>query len=180
MKLGYEFKFKIKSYTFKIKKIEKSDISKKYINSVNNSKFLRYNTRSLINTKLQAEYIKNINNSRDDIIIGIFNKKKLIGTCGAQKKSKKKYYLGIFIFDKNFRGVKLSKILISFMSYHLKKSFKISYLYASVNKKNYISHNLFKSLNFKINIKEKKRYKSDVVYFIQTKNLKHFLINEKV
>ena len=29
MKLGYEFKFKIKSYTFKIKKIEKSDISKK-------------------------------------------------------------------------------------------------------------------------------------------------------
>ena len=179
MKLEYEFKFKKKNKSFVIKKIEQSEISKKYIYSINNSKFLRYNIKSLINKKLQIKYIKNIDNSEGDIIIGIFYKKKLVGTCGAQKKSKKKYYLGIFIFDDQFKGFKLSKILISFMSYHLRKYHNVTYLYASVNKKNFISHNLFKSLRFKENYRERRRYKSDVVYFIQTKNMNYFLINEK-
>ena len=99
----------------KILKIRKKDISQKYVDSINKSKFLRYNIKELINKKLQIEYVKKINKSKDDIIIGIFNKNKLIGTCGAQRKSKKKYYLGIFIFDKKFKGKKLSKILIIFL-----------------------------------------------------------------
>ena len=65
------------------------------------------------------------------------------------------------------------------MSYHLRKYHNVTYLYASVNKKNFISHNLFKSLRFKENYRERRRYKSDVVYFIQTKNMNYFLINEK-
>ena len=44
-------------------------------------------------------------------------------------------------------------------------------MYASVNRKNKVSHNLFKSLKFKENLKEKKRYKSDVVYFIKIEKL---------
>ena len=145
MKLEYEFKFKKKKIVCN-KKIEQSEISKKYIYSINNSKFLRYNIKSLINKKLQIKYIKNIDNSEGDIIIGIFYKKKLVGTCGAQKKSKKKYYLGIFIFDDQFKGFKLSKILISFMSYHLRKYHNVTYLYASVNKKKILFHTIYLNL----------------------------------
>ena len=67
---------KKKNKSFVIKKIEQSEISKKYIYSINNSKFLRYNIKSLINKKLQIKYIKNIDNSEGDTIIGIFYKKK--------------------------------------------------------------------------------------------------------
>jgi RimJ/RimL family protein N-acetyltransferase len=174
MRLQYKFKFIKNNHKFLISKIEKNDISQKYIKSINQSKFLRYNIKSLINKKLQIEYIDKINNSEDNIIIGIFNKGKLIGTCGAQKKTKKKYYLGIFIFDENFKGLQLSKIMISFMSNYLKQNNKVTFVYASVNKKNLISHNLFKSLKFIENFNEKKRYKSDVVYFIQSKHLNFF------
>lgn len=174
MRLQYKFKFIKNKHKFLISKIEKNDISQKYIKSINQSKFLRYNIKSLINKKLQIEYIDKINNSEDNIIIGIFNKGKLIGTCGAQKKTKKKYYLGIFIFDENFKGLQLSKIMISFMSNYLKQNNKVTFVYASVNKKNLISHNLFKSLKFIENFNEKKRYKSDVVYFIQSKHLNFF------
>ena len=174
MRLQYKFKFIKNKHKFLISKIEKNDVSQKYIKSINQSKFLRYNIKSLINKKLQIEYIDKINNSEDNIIIGIFNKGKLIGTCGAQKKTKKKYYLGIFIFDENFKGLQLSKIMISFMSNYLKQNNKVTFVYASVNKKNLISHNLFKSLKFIENFNEKKRYKSDVVYFIQSKHLNFF------
>ena len=174
MRLQYKFKFIKNKHKFLISKIEKNDISQKYIKSINQSKFLRYNIKSLINKKIQIEYIDKINNSEDNIIIGIFNKGKLIGTCGAQKKTKKKYYLGIFIFDENFKGLQLSKIMISFMSNYLKQNNKVTFVYASVNKKNLISHNLFKSLKFIENFNEKKRYKSDVVYFIQSKHLNFF------
>ena len=67
--------------------------------------------------------------------------------------------------------MKLSKILICYLSHYLKKKENINYVYASVNRKNNISHNLFKALNFKANLREKKRYKSDVVYFVQIKKL---------
>ena len=174
MRLQYKFKFIKNKHKFLISKIEKNDVSQKYIKSINQSKFLRYNIKSLINKKLQIEYIDKINNSEDNIIIGIFNKGKLIGTCGAQKKTKKKYYLGIFIFDENFKCLQLSKIIISFMSNYLKQNNKVTFVYASVNKKNLISHNLFKSLKFIENFNEKKRYKSDVVYFIQSKHLIFF------
>jgi RimJ/RimL family protein N-acetyltransferase len=172
MKLHYEVNLKKKSHKFKIKKITKNDISQKYIESINQSKFLRYNVKTSINKKLQIEYINKINESKNDIIAGIFNKDKIIGTCGAQKKSKKKYYIGIFIFDKRFKGLQLSKIMINFVSKYLKQNYNVSFIYASVNKNNLISHNLFKSLKFKENFIEKKRYKSDKVYFIHVKNLK--------
>ena len=79
MRLQYKFKFIKNKHKFLISKIEKNDISQKYIKSINQSKFLRYNIKSLINKKLQIEYIDKINNSEDNIIIGIFNKGKLYG-----------------------------------------------------------------------------------------------------
>ena len=179
MRLRGEIKFKKKKKLFLVRQIENSDITNFYVNSINKSKFLRYNTKTQIDKKFQIEYVSKINESKNDIIIGIFNKNKLIGTCGAQKKSKKKYYLGIFIFNNKFRGFKLSKFLICFMAKYLYNYHNITYIYASVNKKNVISHNLFNSLNFKKNKQEKRRYKSDIIYFIQTKKL-NFLKNEKI
>lgn len=179
MRLKRKIKFKKKKKSFLVRQIETADITSFYVNSINKSKFLRYNFKTKINKKFQVEYVNKINESKNDIIMGIFNKNKLIGTCGAQKKSKKKYYLGIFIFNNNFRGLNLSKFLICFMAKYLYFQHNVTYIYASVNKKNIISHNLFNSLNFKKNIREKRRYKSDIIYFIKSKNL-NFLKNEKI
>ena len=167
-------KFKKRNFTFEIKQICSKDISSNYIKALNTNQFVRYNARDKITKRFQIDYINKHNKSSNEIIIGLFNNKKLVGTCGAQKKSKKKFYIGIFIFDKKFIGLKLSKILISFLSHYLKKRKSVSYIYASVNRKNLISHNLFNSLGFKKNFREKKKYKSDVVYFIKNKNLIKF------
>ena len=154
-----------------IRKIVSNDIANDYVNGLNSNKFVRYNIKDKINKTFQIKYIDDHNRSTDKIIIGIFHKNKLIGTCGAQKKSKKKYYIGIFIFNIKYRGFSLSKILISYLSHYLRRKESVTYVYASVNRKNKVSHNLFKSLKFKENLKEKKRYKSDVVYFIKIEKL---------
>ena len=99
MRLRGEIKFKKKKKLFLVRQIETSDITNFYVNSINKSKFLRYNTKTQINKKFQIEYVNKINESKNDIIIGIFNKNKLIGTCGAQKKSKKKILFGNFYFQ---------------------------------------------------------------------------------
>ena len=174
MLLSKTQKFKRKKFNLKIRAILPKDITKNYIKSLNFNKFVRYNINDKITKKIQIKYVKDINKSSNNILIGVFNQNKLVGTCGAQQKSKKKYYIGIFIFEKDFKGLKLSKILIIFLSYFLKKIKSVNYIYASVNKKNFISHNLFKSLGFKENFRVKKRFKSDVVYFIKTNNLIDF------
>ena len=96
MILNEVYKFKKKNSIFKIKKITSKDISKDYVQGLNTNKFVRYNIDQKINKNFQINYIDEHNKSNDKIVVGIFNKNKLIGTCGAQKKSKKKYYIGIF------------------------------------------------------------------------------------
>ena len=72
-----------------IRKIVSNDIANDYVNGLNSNKFVRYNIKDKINKSFQIKYIEDHNRSTDKIIIGIFHKNKLIGTCGAQRKSKK-------------------------------------------------------------------------------------------
>ena len=165
-------RFIVKNNIFIIKCLNPAEINNNYIKELNKNKFVRYNIRKKISISEQINYIENINKSANNIIFGLFNKKVLIGTIGLQKISKKKYYIGIFVFDQIFKNIGLAKFMIKKVGKFMNKKLNIKFLFASVNKKNFISHKLFHSLNFKIHKKIKKRYKSDVLYFININKIK--------
>ena len=169
-------KFIFKTKTFCAKNINEKDINFNYINALSTQRFVRFNKKKKKTSfSKQANYIQEINKSSDRILIGFFNKKVLIGTVGAQKISEKKSYIGILLFDEAFKGIGFSKIMLQTTSLMLLNKFKVSMVYATVNKKNIISHNLFSGLGFKPHKSHPKRYKSDVVYYIQTSTLKRLL-----
>ena len=169
-------RFIYKKMTFCAKNVNEKDINFNYINALSTKRFVRFNKKKKKTSfTKQANYIKEINKSSDRILTGFFHKKALIGTVGAQKISEKKFYIGILLFDKVFKGIGFSKIMLQIMSLILLKNFKVKMVYATVNKNNIISHNLFSGLGFKPHKSHPKRYKSDVVYYIQTSTLKGLL-----
>ena len=163
------FNFKKKNYTFSCFFPDK--VTNQYIAALNKNKFVRYNVKSNISKKDQQIYIKKINSSKNQVIFGLFNKKKLVGTVGSQRQTNKKFYIGIFIFNKKYLRIGLSKIMIKKAAKILQKNCKISFLFANVNKKNIRSHKLFQNLGFKKNITQPKILKGDTIYSIRTVNL---------
>ena len=173
--------FKFRNKKFLTRCINKNDINDKYIKALSTKKFVRFNKKNKKTNYLkQSGYINEINKSKNKLLAGFFNKKKLIGTVGVQKISSRKYYIGILIFDFKFKGIGLSKVMLSIVGKILKKNLDVSFLYATVNKNNLKSHRLFKSLGFKKHKSHPKRYKSDVVYYINTENLKKFLLKNQL
>ena len=75
-------------------------VNSQYVEALNKNKFIRYNIKTTVSKKDQQIYIKNTNLSKNKVIFGLFNKKKLVGTVGSQKHTNKKFYVGIFIFNK--------------------------------------------------------------------------------
>tara|TARA_Y100000768_G_scaffold369529_1_gene334531 strand:- start:2448 stop:2975 length:528 start_codon:yes stop_codon:yes gene_type:complete len=165
-------KFVLKKKVFIIKCFKSSEVNRNYVNAINSNKFVRYNTNKKFSISDQKKYIKNINKSENDLIFGLFNKKRLVGTVGSQKITSKKYYIGVIIFNNKFRNLGLAKIMIQRVSKYMNSKLNVNFLFASVNKSNFISHKLFKSLNFRVHKKIKKKYKSDVVYYVNINKIK--------
>tara|TARA_B100001750_G_C15407935_1_gene546237 strand:- start:277 stop:792 length:516 start_codon:yes stop_codon:yes gene_type:complete len=164
-------KFSIKTKKFTFKCFSPQKVTKNYVDALNNNHFVRYNFKTNISLFDQKKYIEKTNKSKDKVIFGVFNGKYLIGTVGSQKKTQKKYYIGIFIFNKKYRGKGLSKVMIKKAAKILKRNCNISYLLASVNEKNSISHKMFLSLGFKENFIEPKKLKKDKIYSVKVSKI---------
>lgn len=161
-KTKLSFKLRKKNYTLCC--FLPNNVTNQYVEALNRNEFVRYNIKKKISKKEQKIYIESVNSSKNQVIFGLFNKKKLVGTVGSQRQTKKKFYIGIFIFNKKYLGIGLSKIMIRKAAVILKKNCKISYLFANVNKKNIKSHKLFQSLGFKENFTQTKILKNDTIY----------------
>jgi len=168
-KTKFRFNFKKKNYALKCFLPDK--VTNEYVRALNKNKFVRYNIKTNISKKNQQIYIKNINSSKNKVILGLFNKKQLVGTVGSQRQTNKKFYIGIFIFNKKYLGIGLSKIMIKKAAKILKKNCETSYLFANVNEKNIKSHKLFQSLGFKENFTQPKILKKDTIYSIKSTDI---------
>ena len=146
-------KFRIKKKLFKIKNIKLTDISNNYIDSLNNSKYLKFKKK---NTFLsQKKYIKKIKKSPNNLIVGIYFKDKLIGTMNSQiykfinigdKRFKNVISFGILIFN-NYQNKKIGKNSISCYSKFLSKSYKN--IFSTIHKNNFSSIKAFSNSGFK-------------------------------
>ena len=157
-------KFKRKKYI--IQQIRLSDINGKYIIALKkNQKILSY---PQFRIEEQKEYISRIKNSKKRLILGFYYNKKLIYSSGVQlDKKNKKIYIGILNIDQKYLKKGLAKIFLLSAMKHLNNITNIDFFFAGVDKNNFPSIKLFKSLNFKSKLVD-----NNYLFMLDIKNLK--------
>ena len=149
--------FKIKRKLIQAKCLSSIDVNQEYLSELNKTKFLINQNKKL---EKQINYIKRIKKSKNKILIDFFFKKKLIGTSGFQKINTNKPTVGIFIFDKNFLGKKLSHLLTANSCVFLHKILKKNKFRCGISNKNISSIKMFKKIGFNPYYK-----KNDVTFY---------------
>jgi len=149
-----------------------NDVKKSYIDGLKDEKKYLLNIPKELTIKSQKKYINDIINSENNTICGLFINGELIGTAGIQSKFSQLEIpnlssIGIFIFNKNFRGIGLGKTLVWASVYLTNKTLKTKYFIAGMNKDNLPSLNSFLSCGFKI-LSSNRNYKLE----LSIKNLK--------
>jgi hypothetical protein len=146
-------KFKIKKKLFRLSRLSISSIKKEYILSLSNSKYLKYKRKHTL--KSQKSYIKKINSSLDNFILGIYTNNKLVGSMNAQTYKKidignKKLYntvsFGILIFEK-YQKKNIGKNSVKIFSRFLSKTY--NNIFSTIDERNVPSINAFKYANFR-------------------------------
>ncbi len=137
--------FKIKRKLIQAKCLSSTDVNREYISELNKSKFIENQNNKV---KKQINYIKKIQKSKNKILIGFFFKNKLIGTSGFQKINTNKPTVGIFIFNKNFLGKKLSHLVTANGCLFLHKVLRKNIFSCGISNKNINSIKMFKKIGF--------------------------------
>jgi hypothetical protein len=126
----------------------------KYVNFIKKNKYISYKPKNYLD---QIIYLKNINESKNKIIFLLEFNKKFVGTIGVQK-IKKDVTLGILIFEKKIKNKGYSKYFLYGSIKFVKHLFGNNNYFAGINKNNFKSIYLFKSLGFKVKDKYQKNY----------------------
>jgi RimJ/RimL family protein N-acetyltransferase len=165
--------FYYKDYFFTIRSLFLTDINKEYLNSLKNSTFLESLPKN-INLNYQKKYIKRINKSTNETILGVFNNKKLIFTSHFTNLNKKAAYLGIFLFSKKFLGKKFSSFFILQVCLFINFKYNIYHFKAGVDNLNFRSKKSFLKAGFKVCDKKKK----SAIYYLDLTKIKKTIFNE--
>ena len=99
-----------------------SDVSKEYVDGLKQQTKYIMNIPKNVSISNQKKYVKDVLCSKDDTICGLFINNKLVGTAGIQLSTLYLQYIevpvkfvatiGIYLFDKNYRGMKLGTTLV--------------------------------------------------------------------
>ena len=160
----------LKSKRFILKRISKSDASKKYL-----SWFKDYQVKEFIENSGTIESIKDLKNNieKENLKKNVFFFKILslsknhIGNVKITNfKSQNFSNIGILIGDKKWRGKRLLKEISDMLSSWLFKKFSIPNLNSGVNSKNYASIQGFLNSGYRIISNKKKNISFNRNYFI--------------
>ncbi len=152
----------LKSKRFILKRISKSDASKKYL-----SWFKDYQVKEFIENSGTIESIKDLKNNieKENLKKNVFFFKILslsknhIGNVKITNfKSQNFSNIGILIGDKKWRGKRLLKEISDMLSSWLFKKFSIPNLNSGVNSKNYASIQGFLNSGYRIISNKKKKH----------------------
>ncbi len=103
-----ELLFQIDDKFCKYRVLKQLDVSKEYVETLKNDSGYIENKQTSI--KAQQEYIRDLRNSKSQLIGGIFANNLLVGTAGIQI-DETSATIGILVFEK-YRGLGLGKVLV--------------------------------------------------------------------
>ena len=147
--------------------LNESDVSQDYVNGLQVQKEYIENVPSHVSISSQKKYINDILYSKRNTICGLFINNELVGTAGVQQSIKLLQYIeisaefvvaiGIFVFNKSYRGKGLGKTLVWAATYLFHNSNQAEWFGAGMAKENIPSLKSFLSCGFR-KIHEDKEY----------------------
>ena len=159
MELRKYILFKMNNMNCEFRILYSTDISQNYLNGLKDQKKYIQNIPTHVSIPSQRKYINNILYSKGDIICGLFINDNLVGTAGVQ--SSKTFLLsnevtaeyvatiGIFLFNKKYRGLGLGKTLVWAATYLYQNSIQVEWFGAGMAKENIPSLKSFLSCGFR-------------------------------
>ena len=188
MELGKSVLFQINDRNFEFRSLNEMNVNKDYLDGLHEQKEYIENIPYELNIAKQKEYVKEIINSDHDTICGLFLDGKLVGTSGIQLSTLLLEYIdepvkdvatvGIFVFNKNLRGIGLGKTLVWASVYLFYECTQIKLFGAGMQKSNNPSLKSFLSCGFKQIYKDENSCKVFLNYSELTKP--NFINNETV
>jgi RimJ/RimL family protein N-acetyltransferase len=159
MELGKFILFKIKDMNCEFRTLHKMDVSQDYVNGLMEQKEYIENIPNHVSISSQTKYINDILYSKDDTICGLFINNELVGTAGIQSSTSflqnievpAEYIatIGIFLFNKSYRGIGLGKTLVWAATYLFHNSNQTEWFSAGRVIKNIPSLKSFLSCGFR-------------------------------
>jgi len=151
MEIDRRLQFIFDSMSYYFQSLKESDVTEDYITGLKSQNSFLENVPDDLDKLAQRKYIRNILVSDDNCIFGLWNKKFLIGTAGCQNiNTDVKTSIGIFIFNEDFRGRGLGKILVWASCVFLNSFLGVSKFSAGMKKDNFQSKGSFLACGFKI------------------------------
>jgi len=136
-----------------------NDVNEDYIEGLRRQTSYIKNIPNRITLKKQKDYVRNIDKSDHDCILGLFLDGQLIGTSGVQNADgDNEPSIGVFIFNTEVRGLGLGKALIWASCYILREIFHTEEMYAGMKKSNIPSYKSFLSCGFIKNREDEDTY----------------------
>ena len=159
MELDKSLFFKIKDMNCEFRTLHDSDVSKKYVDGLKQQTKYIMNIPKNVSISSQKKYVKDILYSTDDTICGLFINNKLIGTGGIQSSNSYSQYIeipaeyvasiGIFLFNKGYRGMGLGKTLVWSTTYLCHNAIQADWFGAGMAIENIPSLQSFLSCGFR-------------------------------
>jgi GNAT superfamily N-acetyltransferase len=158
MELGKSAFFKINNMNCEFRILHVSDVSKEYVDGLKEQTKYIINIPKNVSISSQKKYVKDVLCSKDDTICGLFINNKLVGTAGIQSSTLYLQYIevpakfvatiGIFLFDKDYRGMKLGRALVWAAIYLYHNCVQVEWFGAGMEKENIPSLKSFLSCGF--------------------------------
>ena len=171
MELETSLLFNINDLNCELRTLEDIDVNQDYINGLNDQKKYIENIPSSVNISNQKKYINDILNNENDTICGLFLNGDLVGTVGVQRSFSEPFLrnldvqvmelatVGIFIFNKKFRGMGIGKAMVWAATYLFYKCTTVEWFGAGMERGNVPSYKSFLSCVYNKVSNNKKYFK---------------------
>ena len=159
MELGTSVLFQIHDRSCEFRSLNVKDVKKDYLEALREQKEYIENIPSELTIDKQREYVKSILDSDHATICGLFLDGRIVGTAGIPLSTLFLEYIeapieavvtvGIFVFNRKFRGIGLGKTLVWAAVYLFHKYTQINLYGAGMAKSNIPSIKSFLSCGFR-------------------------------
>ena len=165
MELEKSILFKVSDMNCEFRAIHETDVSQDYVNGLKEQKEYISNIPIHVSISSQKKYINDILYSKGDAICGLFINNELVGSTGVQSSTSFLQYIevpvefvttiGIFLFNKKYRGIGLGKVLVWSATYLCHNYTRAEWFGAGMAIKNIHSLKSFLSCGFRQIYKDK-------------------------
>jgi hypothetical protein len=171
MELDRTLLFKIRDMNCAFRTIYEKEVSQEYIAGLMEQTKYIENIPADVSISKQKKYIKDTLNNKIDTISGLFINGELVGTAGVQQSLSESFLrntdvnvdnlatVGIFIFNKKFRGLGIGKATVWAATSLFYKCTKIEWFGAGMEKENIPSYKSFLSCGYHDVLNKGKYYK---------------------